>query len=661
MLMSSFAALAAEPEGYENYGAPYAGDTGYDTVWAGTADGSLAVKGLEPGDTVKFFQILAYDQNASAKWDELTDVTTGAGSWKVIAPFATGDNAITVADFKAILSTGIDDALAGKIAKNAVESTAEDGYKAKYSDRANDSGVATVGEAVPGLYVAIVTPAKAGWVYNPIFVASDYYKTGATTGTSNEWTIVADALSYSNRAMAKKSTITLDKKATDRQSNDLDFEGTVRVGDIVDFTVETTIPEFADNYTSAKFFLTDVLSDGLTLDQTSVKVYPGWVSDSTCSDTELSKNYTEGETQKTDGYAVTDTSATGYKVDFKSAYLLSLAGAQKITVKYNAKVTTKAPFSVNLETNTVTLNYSNHPEDGEGHGRLKDETKHYTFDIDADILGQDAGSWKTTEVVKVGLDKDGKEIYQSTTTLHENQGTYNPLANAKFKLYVADTNGSLTKKDYQDHDVKLSQYTNDLLPADKFILSDSTGRLNIEGTTNGIRGLDAGVYYLVEEEAPAGYIKYQKAVKIEIICPKPEGTATSNDYWELKEYTDATDTSIKWSVWELKKYEVKMDDVETAHYTFQNKTQAATNYGDRKPGEVVSTKTDTITASEANKLIGSEGATVKAYTGKIPNTQGVELPSTGGMGTTILYVGGSILVILAAILLITKRRMNAED
>ena len=37
------------------------------------------------------------------------------------------------------------------------------------------------------------------------------------------------------------------------------------------------------------------------------------------------------------------------------------------------------------------------------------------------------------------------------------------------------------------------------------------------------------------------------------------------------------------------------------------------------------------------------------------------LTSTVNTGTTILYVGGSILVILAAILLITKRRMNAED
>jgi len=43
------------------------------------------------------------------------------------------------------------------------------------------------------------------------------------------------------------------------------------------------------------------------------------------------------------------------------------------------------------------------------------------------------------------------------------------------------------------------------------------------------------------------------------------------------------------------------------------------------------------------------------------NNHGSTLPSTGGMGTTLLYVGGSILVVLAAILLITKRRMNAED
>ena len=46
--------------------------------------------------------------------------------------------------------------------------------------------------------------------------------------------------------------------------------------------------------------------------------------------------------------------------------------------------------------------------------------------------------------------------------------------------------------------------------------------------------------------------------------------------------------------------------------------------------------------------------------GKITNTQGVELPSTGGIGTTMFYIIGAVLVIGAGILLVTRRRMNAN-
>lgn len=46
---------------------------------------------------------------------------------------------------------------------------------------------------------------------------------------------------------------------------------------------------------------------------------------------------------------------------------------------------------------------------------------------------------------------------------------------------------------------------------------------------------------------------------------------------------------------------------------------------------------------------------------KVINQQGTQLPSTGGIGTTIFYVAGGILVLAAVILLVTKRRMKAED
>ena len=44
---------------------------------------------------------------------------------------------------------------------------------------------------------------------------------------------------------------------------------------------------------------------------------------------------------------------------------------------------------------------------------------------------------------------------------------------------------------------------------------------------------------------------------------------------------------------------------------------------------------------------------------KIENKSGFKLPETGGIGTTIFYVLGSILVIGAVVLLITKKRMSA--
>ena len=44
-------------------------------------------------------------------------------------------------------------------------------------------------------------------------------------------------------------------------------------------------------------------------------------------------------------------------------------------------------------------------------------------------------------------------------------------------------------------------------------------------------------------------------------------------------------------------------------------------------------------------------------TATVTNNSGTELPSTGGIGTTMFYVVGSVLVIGAAVLLISKRRM----
>ena len=45
----------------------------------------------------------------------------------------------------------------------------------------------------------------------------------------------------------------------------------------------------------------------------------------------------------------------------------------------------------------------------------------------------------------------------------------------------------------------------------------------------------------------------------------------------------------------------------------------------------------------------------------VENSTGPELPSTGGIGTTIFYVVGSILIFGAAVLLVTRKRMSHEE
>ena len=45
---------------------------------------------------------------------------------------------------------------------------------------------------------------------------------------------------------------------------------------------------------------------------------------------------------------------------------------------------------------------------------------------------------------------------------------------------------------------------------------------------------------------------------------------------------------------------------------------------------------------------------------EIVNESGSTLPSTGGIGTTIFYIVGVVLVLGAGVLLVTKKRMNAD-
>lgn len=59
-----------------------------------------------------------------------------------------------------------------------------------------------------------------------------------------------------------------------------------------------------------------------------------------------------------------------------------------------------------------------------------------------------------------------------------------------------------------------------------------------------------------------------------------------------------------------------------------------------------------------------EGGTTLTYTTlvtKVENKSGTELPSTGGIGTTVFYVVGGLLALAAVVLLVTRRRLGAKN
>lgn len=68
----------------------------------------------------------------------------------------------------------------------------------------------------------------------------------------------------------------------------------------------------------------------------------------------------------------------------------------------------------------------------------------------------------------------------------------------------------------------------------------------------------------------------------------------------------------------------------------------------------------TVTIDHDGKINATEDNLTGATEIQVENKSGTELPSTGGMGTTIFYAVGGVLVLAAVVLLVTKKRMGAE-
>ena len=140
------------------------------------------------------------------------------------------------------------------------------------------------------------------------------------------------------------------------------------------------------------------------------------------------------------------------------------------------------------------------------------------------------------------------------------------------------------------------------------------GTTKAEGLTNQIttpengvivvKGVKSGSYKITEVTAPAGYNKLTAPVAVEAV--KTNSTTTHTTVYLDKDGNVVDETA--------KVTEVKVD-------------------------------IDTIAATAV----------------VVVNKAGTELPSTGGMGTTVFYVLGTVLVLGAVVLLVTKKRMSRNE
>lgn len=142
--------------------------------------------------------------------------------------------------------------------------------------------------------------------------------------------------------------------------------------------------------------------------------------------------------------------------------------------------------------------------------------------------------------------------------------------------------------------------------------------LGDNATSFSFDGLDDGRYRLTETETPAGYNT------IPVVYFKVEATHSGNG-------------SEKGTLDSLTVYQTDEDGVSLRD----------------EDGNVKDGKTITLEFT-TNKDAGSA-------TTDVVNRSGATLPETGGIGTTIFYALGGLLTVGAVVLLVTKKRMSADE
>jgi len=444
-------------------------------------------------------------------------------------------------------------------------------------------------------------------------LAEGYYivvdTNGNTIVTEGDYSSAVIVQVVNNVSMALKgSAPTSEKKVDDKNDSDTSEDATTwqdsadyDIGDDVPFQLKATTADNVANYKKYHITFQDKQSAGLdaptsftvtVLGKTFTYENSAW-TDAQTTDNGTKITVADGTKDPEKTFAITVT----FEPTGTATYLDAECNNTVILVNYTSKLNTSAKIGAEGNPNESYIKYSNNPDssdDSEEGKTPTDKVIVFTYKIDIDKIDETGTALKGADFT----------LYKQVTTTTDGEGNVTVPTGAQ--------TGKTIKATMTDTKVKAAATA---LKDDIYyvVVGNKTG--STAGATFEFKGIDDGVYVLVETAVPAGYNAWASA-EVTVTA-----THTNDD-----DTTPLTLTSL------------------TASDPF--KTNAADGW---VKSQDVDKKNDTKHTTDSGEM----------YT-EIENNSGTVLPSTGGIGTTIFYVVGSILVIAAGVLLITKKRMSRE-
>ena len=307
--------------------------------------------------------------------------------------------------------------------------------------------------------------------------------------------------------------------------------------------------------------------------------------------------------KKDTDYTVTATKnadgTTSVEIVFKNFIQYKNAEKRNITITYSATVNGQAVIGVAGNPNAVTLTYSNNPNISDS--GTTDQPDKPTENSPVGETPEDETRTYVTAIELIKVDPEG-----------------NRLTDAEFTVTGQKTNIVLLRKDV-------------------FTKAEEGDYWKLKN----------GTYTTTEptEETKAGYEsitdRYSKETKVETIRTKENVTATG---------VVGSDGILR--VEGLSAGEYTITEVKAPAGYNLLKTPIVIRIGWSAPAASSTDCSWTVSGVEGAEVIGG---LVKVT---IENNAGTELPSTGGIGTTIFYVLGGALVLAAVVLLVTRKRMR---